>query len=548
MEADDSATLRADAFVRRHGALLLALCAGLLTIPLWSQPLIGHSQALNLVWHEGFVDAMRRGTVYPRWLETTNQGLGSPAFYFYAPLPFWVSSLVDLSMRGRVSIAACVSVGVGLAIWCSGLTMFRLLRAFFAPTSALIAAVVYMAMPYHLGIDVWWRAAVAEVWGFVWPPLMLHGFLRLWHRERWGWTAVAAATIGLTLSHLPSFLMALCGAGTLMLVVLVLRQDARRVARVAAQASAAVGVACAITAGYWLPALATLDLTDISGFMTSGQYNYARNFIAFHRPWSLDKSVEGVGLVMLASLGPLYILSNRLFLKRPWTFTAAFWFGLCMLLLVSEASRPLWQLVTPLQRIQFPWRFLLLVDLALVVMLVHSLDAPRVARYRRAIVWLLPVVSLAIGAAWALAIPPNYPPAVQRIIAESALTHADAAEYRTRWTSAKFYRDLRSGSQIVPGSDATDQVLTSEDGSTTLLHRRFFYPDLRAVDAASGAPLRLRPQPVTGLTLVEMPSRDITVRYQRVMLPAERFGWLVALAGVLVASIAVGWERRRVVS
>lgn len=551
MAADAGSVLRDDDLTRRHGVLWLTLYAVLLTLPLWSETLIGHSQALNLVWQEAFAERMREGVLYPRWIETTNQGLGSPAFYFYAPLPFWVSSLLDLMTDGRLSPATYVSGSIGLAIWCSGLAMYRLLRAHFAPTSALIAAVLYMALPYHLGIDVWWRAALGELWGFVWPPLMLHGIVRLWQQQRWGWTTVIVATTGLTLSHLPSFLIVVTGAGTLALLLLVLRQDPRRVARTATQAGLAAAVGFTITAGYWLPAITTLDLTDVNGFMTSGQYNYASNFVAVHKPWTLDQSVQGVSLVMLAALAQLYVVGNRCFTSRPWTFTATCWFGLAMLFLLTPASHPLWMLVTPLQRIQFPWRFLLLVDVALVLLCAHLLELPRVVARHRTMRWLLPVLCLATGATWARFIPPKYPPSVLQIIAESALTRADAAEYRTRWTSAKYYRDLRAGVvHVAPsyGSAAVDQVLDDVGGATVLLHHRFFYPDLRAVDAGSGAPLLLRPQAVTGLTLVELPSSGTVVRFEHVRLPQEQLGWLVSLAGLFLAAVAVLWEYRRPVT
>src|SRR5919199_5653885 len=69
-------------------------CAGLLfSLPalLYGLPLVGDS-VLIVAWHERFAAQLFAGELYPRWLQGMSAGLGSPAFFFYAPAPFYVSA------------------------------------------------------------------------------------------------------------------------------------------------------------------------------------------------------------------------------------------------------------------------------------------------------------------------------------------------------------------------------------------------------------------------------------------------------------------------
>jgi uncharacterized membrane protein len=122
----------------------LILCSGVLL-----HPVDGHSFYLNITWHHGFLAELRAGQWYPRWLSSSNQGLGAPSFYFYAPFPFYVSAALDVLWPlphgpdfGPVAAAV-------LAIILSGLAMFALLRSLHGPRVGLPVALVFMAMPYH---------------------------------------------------------------------------------------------------------------------------------------------------------------------------------------------------------------------------------------------------------------------------------------------------------------------------------------------------------------------------------------------------------------
>ena len=87
-----------------------------------------------------------------------SRGAGSPAFYFYAPLPFYLAAPFHLIAGPRMAVVLVCWLMLAL----SGLSFLALARAFVGVGAALVAAVVYMAMPYHLLADIWIRAAIGE--------------------------------------------------------------------------------------------------------------------------------------------------------------------------------------------------------------------------------------------------------------------------------------------------------------------------------------------------------------------------------------------------
>src|SRR5207253_7679828 len=107
----------------------------------------------------------------------THHGFGSPAFFAYAPMPYWLTSLLAplgrwFSRRppGYVEL----TLSALLALWCSAIAAYLWLRRATGEMAAIVGAVVYLASPYHLTVDLYMRAAFAEFWAFAWLPLVLY--------------------------------------------------------------------------------------------------------------------------------------------------------------------------------------------------------------------------------------------------------------------------------------------------------------------------------------------------------------------------------------
>jgi hypothetical protein len=186
---------------------LLALLITVACLPLLHQgAMTGHSLHYNLAWAEGFGAQLRGGEPYPRWLVDGNAGGGSPAFFFYAPLPYYLTTLPQLFCPG---CAAPVRLAQGewLILLLAGAAFYRFARRAAPPAAALGGALLYTLLPYHFTIDLLERQALGEFAAFIWPPLLLLAVERVAARACGGAAGLALAWAGLLFTHLPSALL-----------------------------------------------------------------------------------------------------------------------------------------------------------------------------------------------------------------------------------------------------------------------------------------------------------------------------------------------------
>ena len=161
----------------------------------------GHSVTFNVPWTAGFLAQLFEGDLYPRWLHSYPAGIGSPVFYFYAPLPFYLTGTGYLFCQ-NCSITEVLSIAHWEALFLSGLAFYFWARSFTGYTPALFCSIIYIFMPYHLtGLFI--RATVGETMTYVFVPLILLHMKKLLDSDRsLVWTSVFYAS--LILSHLPS--------------------------------------------------------------------------------------------------------------------------------------------------------------------------------------------------------------------------------------------------------------------------------------------------------------------------------------------------------
>lgn len=157
-------------------ALALLLACALLMLPLWWQ---GGSQGHDLFHHllsgHYFARQLWQGELYPRWLMAMNGGFGSPTFFFYPPLPYYVSALFAGPGAHPQQAIYPLLGSATLALLLSGVFAYLWLRATTPPGRALAASLLYLALPYHVAMDLYARFALAEFWAFAWAPLILLG-------------------------------------------------------------------------------------------------------------------------------------------------------------------------------------------------------------------------------------------------------------------------------------------------------------------------------------------------------------------------------------
>ncbi len=292
-----------------------------LSIFAWA-PLLGptyfleaHDAPHSIFFLTDFHQAIRDGALYPRWGTDFALGYGYPVFILYSPLAFYVAEVFHLL---GASLTASVKATYALAFILSGLSMYAFAKRILGKGAGLVAALVYIYVPYHL-VDIYVRSAFSEFCAFVFFPLVLLFFYELSESRKGRYLALFALTYaGLILTHAPTAFVFTPFLGAFMLYRLLTqgRGDGRlytweRLLRLSALTGVAILLALALSAIFLLPMLAEKGYV-VQEQWTGGSYDYAKHFVYFSQLfspfWGYGYAGEGLTDEMSLQLGAVAIL------------------------------------------------------------------------------------------------------------------------------------------------------------------------------------------------------------------------------------------------
>lgn len=399
----------------------MAILVGVGVLACW--PILVHGApdlswdgAAHAVWAQQFASQFWQGDWYPRWLANINAGYGGPSGFFYPPLTNYASALFWPFVAARAG-AGWLSSGYSLALAfvLSGITAYLWLRSLTSSRAALFGAAVYLIAPYHLATDLYLRGASAELWVFVWLPLVFLAAEGVLRGARW---AVPGAAVSYALAVLSHPSTAVCFAPIAVAYVLWMSPGADRIRRTSVfVASLLLGTG--LDAIYLLPALLDQHNASVARY-TAGLGDYRNNWVLPARgeigsglqyflaklggkPSVLPTGVAGYGFILLVTISTLVAIALLFLLlrrcetgsrmRRIVTFYAAV--ALLTFFFMTRASAFVWSLAGFLKYLQFPSR--LNVILALSLAALAALAVPYLLQPRpRATTWSL----VLLGIAW----------------------------------------------------------------------------------------------------------------------------------------------------
>jgi hypothetical protein len=522
----------------------------------------GHDAYAARLFLDGFRAEMQAGHWWPRWLHEGNRGFGSPAFFFYPPLSFWVAALIQalLGLDGDGALLAAtlfwrLATVALVHVWLRGLA---------GPVPAMIGALCFATHPYVMIVNPLVRFAYAEMAGSFFVVL---GLMAAGSRHPLVWVPPAFGLLVLT--HLPTAVLA---GGVLPAWAFVMGGAGREGLRRMALTLAACALGAALAAAYLVPALGLLDEVNREAWRVGG--GWSRNFLLASPPrGQLDLVQFGLMhlgvLVALAALGGVAWIGRRHGQPegdRRFLPGVALLLGLC--LLATPLAMPAWALLTPLQQVQFPWRLVGLIVTIWVALLAWQLRplagvvAKRavgltigcVALMGSAALWV-PLSAAAANTAW---LDPHYRwlrlhaalPGPRAPSVFQPPEYVPSAARMAGWQHNAAVSDARLRAALERSAAASPVAVEREASGGFRLHGRldqpaivllpqFAFPGWTAVAAAGGAVIGA--DEATGLLRLEIAAGEVAVRVARGQLPAERRGWLASgLAGGVWALLVLG--------
>ena len=539
--------------------ILGALALFLFVAVLWLYPAmtlkLAHQNdiAVHLRWVEQFYSALQDGVLLPRWAHAAQGGLGDPSFFYYQPLFYYISSLfvwLGFGPERALVLAAAVPF-----LMVAGVVYWHFLRRY-PNRGAVLGAMFVVGCPtlYFMSTHL-----AAFPWSLSIPFSLLFAAESMRDRPR---AHIIAALLALIcLSHLLSGMMTLLCTGLARLVI-----APPRPANIASHLGWLGGIVLglALAAFFVYPAVSQMALINPAGWEQG--FNWRRCFALplvsqfvhgtywFGVQWPFALLCLGVIVLVLAPrhasplnppLNPAQVNARRLGIV-----------ALCALVLGTELAYPLYAYLGPMQKLQFPYRFMFLASILASIALAIQLNEgawKRWGKFTRIAAVLLILGQCGQAALLQLKIVKD---------GERMLTHEQYfsgrfgqpeyllgargpgwREYAENGSLAQDCARLGVACSAVDKRSHTYSLTVEAPAAVSLRLPLFGFPAWQATLDGKAHAWRL--DPATGAIVLDLPAgrHDVALRFGR--LPVETAGLWISAAALIVLLVLVMLALRR---
>jgi hypothetical protein len=336
--------------------------------------------------------ALKDGAFPVRWSENFGFGFGMPLFNFYAPLPYFIGALFWLI---GIDVVVAIKLLYFLSSFLAMLGAFKLGKKLFGTWGGLLLAAAYVLAPYR-AVNLFVRGALSEAWAMAFLPWVLYSsFTWIDDKKNKNLLAILVLSlVGIVLSHNLTAMIFIPLSGLISFIYFLFKSNwsLKKTLKNILPIFLIYLLAGALTTFYMLPAYTEKGFTIIEDIF-SGYFHYSYHFLYirqfFKTNWKYGGSIWGpeddisfflgygqlLALAVLAIVALVYFFKNfkKIKTNKFLIILFIFSFSLAINLFMSiMKSKFLWDNISLLTFIQFPWRFLAPATLMLAVLVALS--------------------------------------------------------------------------------------------------------------------------------------------------------------------------------
>lgn len=377
--------MRQKTWLATHGFaffLILSLATAL-TLSLWQVPWYPMHDSTHPVRLMLLRETVLGGQFPAIWASHINLGYGYPLFHLYAPLFHYLAlaftSFFSLALSLKLTLWLTLAVG-GTGVWVATRSLGR--------SASTLAVVCFLFSPF-LALDLYVRGAYAELLSLALFPWVLTTLQNLKTAK-----TVIPASLATSLFLLSHNLIPILA---LPLVLALLANVRPSLKTLLAYSLLTFG----LTAWYLFPLVFERGFTHAEDIAKTTAY--AKHFVEpwqiWNSTWGFGGSALGVEDGMSFKLGKLQLLLATLgvltaVVKRNSSTLLLALFLLFSLALATPVSAPLWENLSLLQVVQFPWRSLGLAAVLLSLLAGYSLTLIKSRHLRASLALLLSLAAI----------------------------------------------------------------------------------------------------------------------------------------------------------
>lgn len=313
--------------------------------------------------------AIKQGDLYPRWVGTLGFNFGYPLFNFYPPLIYYIAEFFHLV---GFNLLWSLKMMIVTGSFVSSIGMYLLGERLFNKRAGLLAATLHTFFFYRI-VTLFVRGAWAEFFAMSILPFVFLGIYNLYNDKDHKFPLLLSLGVCfLILAHPLIAFPAIFFIALFFLYYFVLSTNRWQFFK-----NTLVGglVGLSLSAFFWLPSLIEKQYTLVNTILTHELADYKLHFIypfqLWFSPWGYGGSIAGPNDGMTFQLGKIHIYFTLfsvifcaiyIFLKRKGISLSSYLFIVLLfifsLFMSLTYSQFIWDKITYLWYLQFPWRFL----------------------------------------------------------------------------------------------------------------------------------------------------------------------------------------------
>ncbi|HVZ67428.1 MAG TPA: 6-pyruvoyl-tetrahydropterin synthase-related protein [Patescibacteria group bacterium] len=344
--------------IKKNLGLIIVIILG--AIPLFSLlhpglPLT-HDGQDHVARIANFYQSLSEGNIIPRWAGNLDWGYGHPILMFLYPFSSYAASFFHFLGFNFVD---SLKIVFGLGFIASGICMYIWLREFLGEKVAIAGATLYLYAPYRF-VDLYVRGAIGEHMAFIFPPLIAYFLIKMVNKKSyWYFLGATLSIAGLILSHnalLIMFLPIIMIYGLYLILT-----NKKQSQRLIIEYLLALLLGFSLSSFFIIPAFLEGKYT-LRDIVTDGEV--LKRFVQFkniiYSPWGYGDFSVQLGIAQWATIifFPFVIYKLKKNTNNLILYLIFFVYFLGSIVIMLPEAKLIWQVITTLQKFQFPWRFL----------------------------------------------------------------------------------------------------------------------------------------------------------------------------------------------
>lgn len=308
-----------------------------------------------------------------RWVPDMGFGYGYPKFIYYSPSVFYLGEVFHLlGLQFIDSIKLLFILGFVSA----AITMYILLKSFTSQLGAFVGTMLYVYAPFR-ATQTFVRGALNEFWALSFFPLIFWSIFKFIKTQDKKYLLVYSISFGLLLiTHNLMSAIFLPIAALWIAIWIVLEKQFRQILWIIFATLLGLG----ISAFFTIPLIFERPFAHLES-LTGGYFGFEQHFVTFNQLFLSNHFAYGSSFIgsnddLSLSVGIIHwplvllavILSLVYFTRNKKISLITLFLSLISLFaafLMHQKSTPIWNFVTPLIWLQFPWRFLAITSFSL---------------------------------------------------------------------------------------------------------------------------------------------------------------------------------------